>query len=95
MTTAKKPVRGGVSGRNVAPRRTLYKGDKPPKMWLDFIAKCRQHRLDHGISTNDVALLMGTSVGVVSLLERGVSQPHPWDLTVYLEAIGITELEPK
>lgn len=86
-------TRGGQTGRSVAPRRTMYKGDKAPALWSEFMARCRAHREAHGISTRDVAALMGgVSVGVVTLLERGVSQPHPWDLTVYLEAIGVTAI---
>lgn len=92
MTKPAAAPRGGATGRSFAPRRTMYKGKDAPAMWLEFMADCRRFREDHGISTRDVATLMGVSIGVVSLLERGVSQPHPWDLTVYLEAIGITRI---
>lgn len=73
----------------------MYKGDTAPKMWLEFMAACRAFREAHGMSTRDVCELTGMSVGVVSLLERGVSQPHPWDLTVYLTAIGVTRITPE
>jgi helix-turn-helix protein len=89
--TSAKP-RGGTTGRSYAPRRTLYKGEKAPAMWVQFMAQCREFRKSHGMSTRDASALSGLSVGVISLLERGTSQPHPWDLTVYLEAIGITKI---
>ena len=91
MTDTKK-VRGGVTGRSQAKRRTLYKGDKAPQMWVDFMAECRRFREEHGMSTKDLSTLTGLSVGVISLMERATSQPHPWDLTVYLEAIGVTRI---
>lgn len=92
MTGPKKEVRGGVSGRGFAPRRTIYKGDKAPQMWIDFMAECKRFREERGMTARNVAMLMGVSVGIVSLWERGVSQPHPWDLTVYLQAIGASKL---
>jgi DNA-binding XRE family transcriptional regulator len=86
------PPRGGATGRSFAPKRTIYKGDKAPKMWVEFMADCKKYREAHGMTGRDVALVMGVSPAVVSLMERGISQPHPWDLTVYLEAIGITKI---
>lgn len=92
MTAAKKPVRGGAAGRSFAPRRTIYKGKDVPPMWADFMRSCREYREAHGLSAKDLATLMGVSVAVVYAWEQAVAQPHPWDLTVYLELIGYTKL---
>lgn len=92
MTGVKKPVRGGGTGRSFAPRRTIYKGKDVPLMWRDFMQECKKYREDHGLTANDLAALMGVSVAVVYAWEQAVAQPHPWDLTVYLELIGYTKL---
>jgi ribosome-binding protein aMBF1 (putative translation factor) len=87
-----KPVRGGTSGRSFAPKRTIYKGKDVPPMWKEFMAANRKFREDHGLSAQALADLMGVSLSVVYAWEQGVAQPHPWDLTVYLEAIGAKKL---
>jgi len=92
VTADRKPVRGGASGRSYAPRRTLYKGDKAPPMWLSFMAECRKFREERGMTAKQVALQMESTLAVVSLLEKGVSVPHPWDLTIYLQAIGVEKI---
>lgn len=88
MTKPQSGIRGGTSGRSFAPKRTIYKGKDVPPMWKQFMADCRKFREEHGLSAKDLAVLMGVSVSVIYAWEQGVAQPHPWDLTVYLEAIG-------
>lgn len=93
MTKAQKvDTRGGTTGRSFAPRRTIYKGKDAPKMWVEFMSECKKYREDHGLTAKDLATLMGVSVAVIYAWEQAVAQPHPWDLTVYLELIGYDKL---
>lgn len=87
-----KDKRGGTSGRSFAPRRTIYKDKNAPQMWVEFMAANKKYREEHGLSAQALASLMGVSVGVIYTWEQGIAQPHPWDLTVYLEAIGYERL---
>lgn len=90
MTTALP--RGGKTGKSVAPRKTVHKSTKAPHMWTQFLAEMAEFRKAKGMTGKDVAVAMGVSVALVSNWERGFSVPHPYDLTVYLEAIGVTRI---
>ena len=84
--------RGGTTGRSFAPRRTIYKGKEAPSMWKDFMKRNREFRESRHLSVKDLAAIMGVTVSVIYAWEQAVAQPHPWDLTVYLEAIGVEKI---
>lgn len=93
--TATNPPRGGKTGKSFAPRKTLYKDAKPPKLWTEYLAALRKFREDHGMTTREVATTMGVSIALISNWERGHSVPHPYDFCVYLETIGVTRIVPE
>lgn len=86
------PHRGGRTGRSVAPRKAIYKDDKPHPMWDAFRSSWRPLREAAGLSVAEVAQAMGVSVAKIYLYENGGSVPHPYDLCVYLDIIGVRDI---
>lgn len=86
--TKPNPVRGGATGRSVAPKNTLYKDKGVPLLWQAFIRDLKRFREDAGLSPNEAAEALGVSVAKVYMWENGKTTPHPYDLCVYLEVLG-------
>lgn len=82
------PPRGGVSGKSVAPRKTVYKDKGVPPMWKAFCDDLRSFRENKGMTPNDLAEALGVSVAKIYLWEAGKTTPHPYDLCVLLGALG-------
>ncbi len=87
--------RGGKTGKSMAPKKTLYKDKGIPPLWADFLKTLKKRREDAGLTVAEVAELLGITPAKILIWERGASTPHPYDLCVYLEAIGVTGIELK
>ena len=86
------PSRGGRTGKSVAPRRTLYRDAGPPALWKAFLKDLKKFREDAGLTAQEAADGLGVSVAKILIWERGTSTPHPHDLCVYLEFLGVKRL---
>lgn len=85
-------VRGGVTGKSMAPRKTLYKDKGIPPLWRAFCRDLKKFREDAGMSPNEVAEALGVSVAKVYMWENGRTTPHPYDLCVLLDALGVKRI---
>lgn len=89
------PVRGGATGKSVAPKKTLHKDAKTPQLWKDFMNSVKRFREDAGLSVQEVADALGVSVAKIYIWENGKSTPHPHDLCVYLALLGVKHIKPE
>lgn len=74
------------------PRRTLHKDKSVPPMWQAFAKDIKKFREDAGMSPNEVAEALGVSVAKIYMWENGRTTPHPYDLCVYLEVLGVKRI---
>lgn len=79
----------------MAPRKTMYKEKAIPPLWQDFLTKMKQFRIDAGLSRRDVAEKLDVSIEKIANWEDGSANPHPYDLCVYMEAVGIKSITPE
>lgn len=86
------PVRGGKSGKSVAPKKTLWKDRGAPPLWQAFCKDLKKYREDAGMTAAEAADALGVTVAKILIWERGTSAPHPFDLCVYLDMLGVKRI---
>lgn len=89
------PVRGGRTGKSVAPKKTLHKDKAAPPMWKGFMNSVKRFREDAGLSVQEVADALGVTPAKIYIWENGKSTPHPHDLCVYLAILGVRNIKPE
>lgn len=82
------PVRGGKSGKSIAPKKTLYKAKDAHPMWKAFMGQVKKFREEAGVTPQEAADALGVSIAKIYIWENAKSTPHPHDLCVYLEFLG-------
>ena len=81
--------RGGKTGKSIAPRRTVHKDKGIPALWIAFLKDLKKFREDAGLSVAEAAEVLGVTPAKIYIWENGKSTPHPYDLCVYLEVLGV------
>lgn len=68
------------------------KGAKTPEImeaWLLFLSELKDARLARNLTHKEVAEGIGVTLAQVSGWERGINSPHPHDLVVWMQFLGI------
>lgn len=65
------------------------KGPETMENWLIFLEELRAARIHRRLTHKQVAEALGLSLAQFSGWERGVSAPHPHDLVIWCQFLGV------
>lgn len=72
-------------------KRRTNEAKTPPVMeaWLLFLSELKEARIARNLSHRQVADGIGVTLAQFSGWERGVNSPHPHDLVVWMQFLGL------